>query len=87
MEVSYAASFIRTLEELPELLQEEIIEKITLFQDIKNHKQLKVHKLRGRLRDRFSFSVNYSTRIIFRYLETSPKEAVLLMVGDHDIYN
>ncbi len=84
IEVSYTPTFIKQLNSLEPELQEESIEKIELFKGEKNHKQLKVHKLKGRLKNRLSFSVNYRTRIIFDYL--SSKEVVLLAIGDHDVY-
>ena len=86
MEVAYIPSFLRQLKSLPPELKEEALEKIELFPDIENHKQLKVHKLGGRLKGRYTFSVNYKTRIVFRYLKTKPKEALLTAVGDHDAY-
>jgi mRNA interferase YafQ len=82
--VSFAPSFLRQLKALPDELQEEAIEKIEFFANIKNHKMLKVHKLKGRLSDRHSFSVNYNYRIVFQY--ATSKEVVLLAIGDHDIY-
>ena len=85
MNVAYTPGFIRMLKALPENLQEETIEKIELFQQVDNHKQLKVHKLGGRLQGRYSFSVNYKTRIVFCYIG-KPNEALLLAIGDHDIY-
>lgn len=85
MEIVYTPEFLRSLKKLPHELQEEAIEKIDLFRDLLNHKKLKVHKLKGMLRGRYSFSVNYKTRIIFRYVR-KPKEAVLLAIGDHDVY-
>lgn len=87
MDVAYAPAFVRMLREPPQDLISEAKEKIDLFRDPANHKALKVHKLRGKLKDRFSFSVNYKTRIVFRYLNTNPREALLLVIGDHDIYN
>lgn len=87
MEVAYSPKFVRLVNSLPPALQEEVIEKVELFKDQKNHPALKVHKLRGRLKDQLSFSVNYQTRITFVYLSTKPKEAYLLTVGDHDVYD
>ena len=84
MEVSYLPSFAKKLKSLEFALQEEVLEKIELFKDERNHKQLKVHKLQGVLSGKYSFSVNYQTRIVFSYL--SKNEAVLLAVGDHDVY-
>jgi len=84
MHVSYTPNFVRQFKVLDRALQQEILEKIRLFKDRKNHSMLKVHKLHGRLVGRYSFSVNYRFRIVFSYL--SRAEAVLLAVGDHGIY-
>jgi mRNA-degrading endonuclease YafQ of YafQ-DinJ toxin-antitoxin module len=87
MEITFSPSFVRTFKNLPKDFQREISEKISLFRNVDNHKALRVHKLSGRLKDRYSFSINYKIRIIFRYLPTEPKEAFLMAIGDHDIYN
>ncbi len=87
MEVAFTTSFIKMMEALPNHLQEEAIDKIELFQDISNHNQLKVHKLTGRLKGRYSFSVNYQIRIIFAYFSEKPKKALLHSIGDHDVYD
>lgn len=84
LEIGYKPSFICSYNEAEVSLQEEIREKINLFKDKKNHKSLKVHKLHGPLKDRYSFSVNYKIRIVFRYI--SKNEVVLLGVGSHDLY-
>lgn len=84
IEVFYSPNFIRQIASLEDALQEETMEKIELFKNEKNHKQLKNHKLKGRLKGRLSFSVNYKTRVVFSYI--SKKEGVLLAIGDHDIY-
>lgn len=84
MKIAYTPSFERQFRSLDIPLQEEALAKINLFRDIANHRQLKVHKLHGKLRDRFGFSVNYKDRIVFSYL--SKNEVVLLSIGDHDIY-
>jgi len=84
VEITYKPTFIRQYKKLPPALQEEIKEKIDLFRKDPNHSFLKAHKLKGQLKGRYSFSVNYKTRIVFRHLEKD--EIVLLSVGDHDIY-
>ena len=84
MEILYKPTFIRQFNKLEELLQNEVLEKIELFKDKKNNKLLKVHKLHGRLAKHYSFSVNYSYRIVFNYL--TKDKAVLFTIGDHDIY-
>ena len=49
--------------------------------------QLKTHKLKGDLSDRWSCSINYSDRIIFKFVENSEtleEEILLLTLGSHD---
>lgn len=87
MEVAYSPKFIRLVNSLSPAQQDEVLEKIELFKDKKNHQMLKVHKLHGRLKEQYSFSVNYRTRITFVYLSTKQKEAYLLTVGDHEVYD
>lgn len=84
MNVYYLPTFIRLFKKLPIGLQEEAKEKIDLFKSDPLHPFLKSHKLKGALKGKYSFSVNYSYRIVFRYL--SKKEIVLLCIGDHDVY-
>ena len=85
MEVAFAPQFKRLFKHLDPNLQEEVLEKIELFKESQTNPQLKVHKLKGRLKGRHSFSVNYQTRILFEY--PSKEEAVLLAVGSHDVYS
>ena len=85
MEIAYKPTFVRQFDKLEPALQEEVLEKLELFRGVKNHKQLKVHKLHGHLSGRYSFSVNYKTRIVFSYV--SKKEVVLLTIGDHVVYD
>ena len=84
MRVSYKPSFLRDFKRLPKGLQEEVREKIELLKEIRNHKLLRVHKLKGKLKGFCSFSVNYKVRIIFMYI--SKTEIALMTIGDHVIY-
>ena len=84
VEVYFKPTFIRNLKLLECGLQDEVFQKIELFKDKKNYKQLNVHKLKGPLSGRYSFSVNYKIRIVFQYI--SKKEVVFLAIGDHDVY-
>ncbi len=85
MKIGYKATFIRQFNKLEVALQEEVLGKLGLLRDVKNHKQLKVHKLHGPLSGRYSFSVNYKTRIVFSYMRR--EEITLLAIGDHAVYD
>lgn len=84
MNVKFSPSFIHAYKNLPKKLQQETKEKITLFENDPKHPFLRTHKLKGALEGRWSFSVNYKYRIVFLY--QSRETAVLLIVGDHDVY-
>ena len=87
MEVLYAPTFLRMLKALPAELQEEATKKIELFRRRETHKALKVHKLKGRLVGRYSFSINYHIRVVFLFSNIRGKRsAYLLAIGDHAIY-
>lgn len=85
MEVSFSPNFLRELEALPTLLREEAIEKIEFLGDHHSEPSLKLHKLSGRLKGRYAFSVNYKTRVIFLYVG-KPRRVYLLHIGGHEIY-
>lgn len=84
IEIEYAPAFLNQLKKLPGELQYEAIEKIALFKNRSNHRQLKVHKLKGKMAGKWSFSVNYSYRIVFKWFPDGA--AGLLAIGDHDVY-
>jgi mRNA-degrading endonuclease YafQ of YafQ-DinJ toxin-antitoxin module len=86
LEIGYSPSFVRLYKKLHPDLQVEVKEKINLFKSPDNHDSLRVHKLSGKLKNQYSFSVNYSDRIIFEYLDKGKNSVVLLHVGSHAIY-
>ena len=84
VKIFFKQTFLKQVNGLEQDLIEEVFDKIELFKNRENHKILKVHKLHGKLSGRFSFSVNYSFRIVFTYDEN--KNVVFLDIGDHDLY-
>ena len=85
MQVFYTPTFVRQFNSLEWELQIEIASKVEQFKDRKQYRQLKVHKLHGRLAERYSFSVNYRYRVAFVWFDA--RTAILVAVGDHEIYN
>ncbi len=83
VEIIYTPTFLKRLMKLENELQEEVFQKVELFKDVNNHKQLRVHKLKGALSEQYSFSVNYKVRIVFF---KDSKKSIFLDIGDHDIY-
>ncbi len=85
MQVSFKPSFVRQMNKLEKSLVDEVLYKIGILKNSNDYTSLKIHKLHGRMKNNWSFSVNYKIRVVFEY--ESKKEIVLLTIGDHDVYN
>ena len=86
MRVLLKPRFARLFDELSSNLQQEVFEKIELFKDARNHKLLRVHPLHGKLQGQHAFSVNYHIRIVCMYEDRKKTTAILLAIGNHDVY-
>ena len=85
IKVGYTHEFVRVYGKLPDVLKHAVKRKILLFQDRNNHRQLEVHKLHGKYKGFFSFSIDRKFRIMFEWI--SSEEARLHTIGDHSIYD
>jgi addiction module RelE/StbE family toxin len=85
IKVSYTTSFQRAYKKAfknqPQR-QELFLEKVSLFITDPFHPQLKTHKLKGALKDFYSFSIEFDLRIIFSFL--SENEVAFEDIGTHD---
>ena len=46
--------------------------------------RLKTHKLSGKLKDLWSFSVTYNIRVVFYFTHEKPEKAIFVNIGNHD---
>jgi addiction module RelE/StbE family toxin len=46
-------------------------------------RELHTHKLSGKLKDLWSFKVEYGIRVVFYFTNDKPKQAVLVDIGTH----
>jgi mRNA-degrading endonuclease YafQ of YafQ-DinJ toxin-antitoxin module len=65
-------------------LRDDVYASVDQLKDEKNHPRLKVHKLHGKFKQFYGFSVNYKIRIVFEKL--TPRKYLLHIVGGHEIY-
>lgn len=84
-EITFSPKFLKTVKKLKSNLLGEIIQRVDLLKNEKNHGPLKVHKLKGKLKGRYSFSVDHKNRIVFNYIDD--KTIYLLNFGGHEIYD
>jgi len=86
LKLIYAPSFLRRLKKIKKKdteLFDEVIEKLELVKEKEYHKQLKMHTLKGALRGKYAFSVNYKIRVICKITKS---EIHILDIGDHSVY-
>lgn len=84
IEVKYTRRFIKSYSRLRSDIKSKVRKRVELFRERRNHSLLKVHKLHGVLEGAWSFTIDFSYRVIFEYL--NEKVAIMLEVGDHNIY-
>jgi mRNA-degrading endonuclease YafQ of YafQ-DinJ toxin-antitoxin module len=72
------------LRHLPLNIQDKVSQKEIIFMADPFSKSLKTHKLKGKFKACYSFSVDYDYRIVFKFIEKDT--AVFMLIGDHSIY-
>lgn len=83
-DIKYAVKFVRNLKKLPAVIQKQAAERESVFKKNAFDSKLKTHKLTGKLDRFYSFSVNYSYRIVFSF--ENNKDVTFIDIGDHSIY-
>ncbi|MBI2415580.1 MAG: type II toxin-antitoxin system RelE/ParE family toxin [Candidatus Kerfeldbacteria bacterium] len=82
--VNVTSEFTKSFRKLPNNIQLQAIRKDTLFRTNVFYPSLKTHKLKGDLTGFWSYSVNYSYRILFRFV--NDHEVLYYDIGTHSIY-
>ncbi len=61
-----------------------VTKQLICFQQQPDHPSLRLHKLKGRLQDTWSISINKSVRMVFYYRQLNGvKRAVFIAIGTH----
>ena len=85
MVIEYSSHFKRAYSKLGQVLQRKAEHAERLFRKNPLDPKLDTHKLKGKLKPWWSFSINYHNRIAFKFVKDHAL-VVFLDVGDHDIY-
>ncbi len=84
MEILYTAEFIRRFKKLSSAVKNEALKREKLFKKDPFDPVLKTHKLKGKLKDCWAFSISHSQRIVFEF---GTKDSIYFhTIGTHDIY-
>jgi len=85
MKIYYSSKFAKEYKKLPKKIKTLAEEKEKIFRKDPFDPKLKTHKLLGKLKEYYSFSIDYQYRIIFEF---NKKDIVWFhSVGTHEIYN
>lgn len=83
--VKYGTRFVKLFKKLPKTIKLLAIKKEKIFKEDVFDPILKTHKLDGELKGYYSFSVNYSYRIVFTF--ENGNVIVFTDIGDHSVYS
>jgi len=84
MKIYYSSKFEREYKKLPKYIKELAEEKEKIFRNNPFDPRLNTHKLSGRLKEFWAFSIDSKYRTIFEFIE---KDIVWFhLIGDHSIY-
>ncbi len=84
MKIIYSTKFIKEYKKLPKEIKLLAEEKEKIFKADPFNPKLKSHKLKGKLKDLYSFSITYHIRIVFHF-ETNDIIG-FDTIGTHEVY-
>ena len=86
MEVSFSDSFKKVFKKRVKSteIETEFWIRLELFVNDPFDARLKTHKLSGKLKELWSFSIEYNLRVVFYFTKNKPKKAVFVDIGTHD---
>lgn len=82
--IRITSRFEKSYQKLPKRIQTEARRKEIVFRGDPFDPRLKTHKLHGKERDAWAFSITHSYRIKFLFLEDG--SVLFLDIGTHDVY-
>ena len=86
MEVSFSDSFKKVFRKRVKSteIEKEFWNRLELFINDPFDSKLKTHKLSGKLRSLWSFSIEYDLWVVFYFTNDKTKKAVFVDIGTHD---
>jgi addiction module RelE/StbE family toxin len=86
MEITFSQSFEKAFKKRIKstIVEDEFWNSLELFIGDPYHARLKTHKLSGKLKGLYSFSIEYDLRVVFYFTKDKPVKAVLVDIGNHD---
>lgn len=82
IKIGYSEKFLKRLKKLPKYILEKAEEREKIFRNDLFDPRLDTHKLHGKDKDHWSYSIDRKYRIKFLFLENG--DVLYLTVGAHD---
>ncbi|WP_324282521.1 type II toxin-antitoxin system mRNA interferase toxin, RelE/StbE family [Cyanobacterium aponinum UTEX 3221] len=85
LEISFDESFKRAYKKRIKgniNLEQKFRNKLEIFKNNPFDSRLKTHKLSGKLKDLWSFSIEYDQRVVFYFIDLD--QIVFIDIGNHD---
>lgn len=83
MKIIYSPKFERSFKKLSIFLVEKVIERTLIFNKDPFDSRLDTHKLHGKLKNQWSFSIDKKYRILFEF---DNSDVIFIDIDDHDLY-
>lgn len=83
MKIIYSPKFERSFKKLSIFLVEKVIERTLIFNKDPFDSRLDIHKLHGKLKNQWSFSIDKKYRILFEF---DNSDVIFIDIDDHDLY-
>ena len=83
--IFYDSDFVKSIKKLPSQVQNKLKELELIFRIDPFSPRLKTHKLHGKLKNYYAFSINYKYRVIFKLIKKGDI-IVFVDIGTHEIY-
>ena len=86
MEVSFSEPFKKAFKKRVKgtEIETEFWIRLEIFISEPFHAKLKTHKLSGKLKGLWSFSIEYDLRVVFYFTKDKPKKVVFVDIGNHN---
>ncbi len=86
MEVIFSKNFKKSFKKRIQghSYEQEFYENLEIFIIDPFNPFLKTHKLSGKLKNLWSFSVLFDLRVVFYFTKDKPKKAMFVDIGNHD---
>lgn len=84
IKIIWSKKCLKKFQKLEPPIKEKAKQAFLIFSEDPFSKQIKTHKLNGKLSNYYAFSIDYTHRVMFHPLEDNTFE--IIDVGDHSIY-